>query len=275
MVMRKGTFKGKTAIVTGASSGIGKALAIQLAEAGAHVMLAARRETELQQITNDLCLKGYQADYCITDVTKEEDCKNLIGKTVKKWNGLDIMICNAGISMRANFDDLDLAVIHRLMDVNFYGTVNCTKYALPYLQQSHGSLVGISSTAGIHGLPWRTGYSASKFAISGFLETIRIENLKKGVHVMIAFPGFTSSNIRFHALTANGTPQGNTPRDENKMASSEETASHILKGLRKHKLSQLNFIDIVIGIAKIITPHFLNRMMYKYMAMEPDTPTKE
>ena len=273
--MKRGTFKGNRAIVTGASSGIGKALASQLVREGACVMLAARRENELRQITEELQNKGGQAAYCVTDVTKEEECRHLVEETVRLWNGVDILICNAGISMRANFDDLDLQVIHRLMDVNFYGTVNCTKYALPYLQQSHGSLVGISSTAGIHGLPWRTGYSASKFAISGFLETIRVENLKKNVHVMIAFPGFTASDIRFHALTANGSPQGNTPRDENKMASSEETAAHILKGLRKRKYSQLNFTDIIIGVAKIINPHFLNRMMYKYMSQEPGSPTKE
>ena len=273
--MRKETFKGKIAIVTGASSGIGKALATQLAREGARVMLAARREEKLKSISESLQEEGCTVAYCTTDVTKEEECRRLIEETVNLWNGIDIMICNAGISMRANFDDLDLQVIHRLMDVNFFGTVNCTKYALPYLQKSHGSLLGISSTAGIHGLPWRTGYSASKFAISGFLETVRVENLKKNVHVMIAFPGFTTSDIRLHALTADGTQQGNTPRDESKMASSEETAAHILKGLRKRKLCQLNFVDILIGIFKIISPHFLDKMMYKYMAMEPDSPTKE
>lgn len=123
----------------------------------------------------------------------------LIDTAVREFGGIDVLVCNAGLSMRAIFDDVDLEVLHRLMDVNFWGTVNCCKFALPYLQQSHGSIVGISVRRRAARLPGRTGYSASKFAMTGFLETLRIENLRKGLHVMVACPGFTASNVRFSA----------------------------------------------------------------------------
>ena len=184
---------GKVVVITGASSGIGAAMAREYAAMGAKVVLGARQGEVLQQMCNEIEAAGGKAAWCATDVTKQEDCQKLIQTAVDAFGGIDVLICNAGISMRALFDDLDLSVLHRLMDVNFWGTVYCTKYALPYLQQSKGSLVGISSVAGIHGLPGRTGYSASKFAMTGFLETIRVENLKKGLHVMVACPGFTAS----------------------------------------------------------------------------------
>ena len=174
-----------------------------------------------------------------------------------------MLICNAGISMRALFDDVDLEVLHRLMDVNFWGTVNCCKYALPYLQQSKGSIVGISSVAGLHGLPGRTGYSASKYAMTGFLETLRIENLKKGLHVMIACPGFTASNVRFSALTADGSQQGETPRDESKMMTAEQVARIVAKGiLRRKRLCLMEIEGRATHFVKKFAPAFLDRMFY-------------
>ena len=175
-------FKGKTVVVTGASSGIGRALAEYFAAAGANAVLGARHEDALREIVGRIGAAGGHAAYAVCDVTREADCKRLIDTAVDTFGGVDVLICNAGISMRALFDEVDLAVLHKLMDVNFWGCVNCTKYALPYIQKARGSIVGVSSVAGIHGLPGRTGYSASKYAMTGFLETIRIENRKKGVH---------------------------------------------------------------------------------------------
>ena len=223
----KKCLNGKVVVITGASSGIGEAMAREYAKVGAKVVLGARQADKLEALCKEIKATGGEAAWVATDVTKQEDCKALVDKAVESFGGIDVMICNAGISMRALFDDLDLSVLHRLMDVNFWGTVYCTKYALPYLQQPKGSLVGISSVAGIHGLPGRTGYSASKFAMTGFLETIRVENLKKGLHVMIACPGFTASNVRFSALTADGSAQGATPRKEEKMMSPEVTPSRL------------------------------------------------
>ena len=269
------TFKGKTVIVTGASSGIGKALAEHFAALGANVVLGARHGDRLQQIVAQVEERGGSAAYAVCDVSKEEDCKNLVKTAVDRFGGVDVLICNAGISMRALFDDVDLSVLHKLMDVNFWGCVNCTKYALPYIQQSHGSIVGVSSVAGIHGLPGRTGYSASKYAMTGFLETVRIENLKKGVHVMIACPGFTASNVRFSALTADGSQQGETPREEGKMMTAEEVARIIERAVaRRKRLCLMDFQGRASYFVKKFWPGLLDRLFYWYMAKEPDSPFK-
>lgn len=229
----------------------------------------------MQSVVNDIKASGGDALAVETDVTRPEDCKRLVERTVERFGGLDILVCNAGISMRALFDDVDLSVLHRLMDVNFWGTVYCTKYALPYLQSSHGSLVGVSSVAGLHGLPGRTGYSASKYAMTGFLETVRIENLKKGLHVMIACPGFTASNVRFAALTADGSAQGQTPRKEEKMMSAEEVARRIANGIAQRKrLLLMEFEGRATHFIKKFSVGFLDRMFYKVMAREPDSPLK-
>src|SRR5690606_5748812 len=148
---------------------------------------------------------------------KEEDCERLIQATIQQFGRIDLLINNAGISMRALFKDLDLKVLKQVMDINFWGTVYCTKFALPYLLQQKGSIVGISSVAGFKGLPARTGYSSSKFAMHGFLESVRIENLDAGLHVLIACPGFTASNIRNTALAKDGNIQGESPLDEGKI----------------------------------------------------------
>lgn len=270
-----GHFEGKTVVVTGASSGIGRALAVEFAVQGAAVVLGARHAGELQEVAAQIRAAGGRAAYVATDVTREADCRQLIELAVMEFGGVDVLICNAGISMRALFDDVDLAVLHKLMDVNFWGCVNCAKYALPYLQRSHGSLVGVSSVAGIHGLPGRTGYSASKYAMTGFLETLRIENLKKGVHVMIACPGFTASNVRFSALTADGSQQGETPREEGKMMTPEEVARIIARAVRKRKrLCLMDFQGRASHLVKKFFPGLLDRLFYWYMAKEPDSPFK-
>lgn len=268
-------FKDKVVVITGASSGIGLSLVHEFASLGASVVMGARTEEKLQEVAGELALKGTESAYIATDVAKEEDCKKLIDTAVKTFGRIDVLICNAGISMRALFDDVDLDVLKRLMDVNFWGTVYCAKYALPYIQQTKGSIVGVSSVAGFHGLPARTGYSASKYAMHGFLETIRIENLKKGVHVMIAAPGFTASNVRFSALTADGSQQGATPRAEDKMMTSEEVAHRIAKGIAKRKRTLLmEFQGRATHFIKKISPSFLDKMFYKHMAKEPDSPLK-
>lgn len=268
-------FKNKVVIVTGASSGIGEAMAREFAAQGARVVLGARSVQKLQLIAGDIRSRGGQAAYCGVDVTDVGECRRLIDTAVREFGGIDVLVCNAGLSMRAIFDDVDLEVLHRLMDVNFWGTVNCCKFALPYLQQSHGSIVGISSVAGLHGLPGRTGYSASKFAMTGFLETLRIENLRKGLHVMVACPGFTASNVRFSALTADGKQQGATPRNESKMMTPEEVARIVAKGiLRRKRLCLMESEGRATHFVKKFAPAFLDRMFYLVMSREPDSPFK-
>ena len=225
-------FKNKIVIVTGASSGIGEACVRTFDNAGAKVVLASRNLENLQEIAKNL----QNENLCIaTEVSNENDCKNLVEKTIQKFGHIDILVNNAGITMRAIFADVDLSVIKKVMDVNFWGTVYCTKFALPYLLQNKGTVIGISSIAGFVGLPARTGYSASKFAMNGFLESLRIENFKTGLHVLTACPGYTKTNIRFSGLDKNGKAQADSPRDESSMMTSEEVAQEILKAITKKK----------------------------------------
>lgn len=271
----KRLFENKVVIVTGASSGIGEAIAREFAANGSKVVLAARSEEKLAVIVREIREKNFEASYVKTDVTREDDCKNLVEKTVEKYGTVNILVNNAGLSMRAAFSDVNLKVLHTLMNVNFWGTVYCTKYALPYLVANRGSLVGVSSVAGFHGLPGRTGYSASKFAIHGFLETIRIENLKKGLHVMIIAPGFTASEIRRHALTADGTEQGESPRDEENLMSPEYVAKWVLKGIRKKKRNKiLTWEGRLTALFQRIIPAVVDWAYYIEMSKESDSPVK-
>jgi short-subunit dehydrogenase len=264
----------KVVVITGASSGIGKALAEKYAAEGWNLVLAARRIDRLHALEKKLENRNILSVQ--TDVTRLEDCKNLIEKTIGKFGRIDVLINNAGISMRAIFEEVDLSVLHKMMDVNYWGTVYCTKFALPYLLESKGSLVGVISVGGYVGLPGRTGYSASKFAVRGFLDTVRTENLKTGLHVLVAAPGFTASEIRKAALTANGTQQGETPRNENKMMSADEAAEHIYNAVKKRKRKIiLTFVEgkATVFLSKIWAK-LVENAMYKMFASEPDSPLR-
>jgi NAD(P)-dependent dehydrogenase (short-subunit alcohol dehydrogenase family) len=268
-------FKDKVVIVTGASSGIGAAVAREFSRHGSKLVLAARSEEKLSDIVKEIRAGNGEAIFVKTDVTVDADCRNLINKTIEKFGAIDILVNNAGLSMRAGFIDVELEVLHRLMDVNFWGTVYCTKYALPYIIKRKGSLVGVSSVAGFHGLPGRTGYSASKFAIHGLLETIRIENLKKGLHVMIIAPGFTTTDIRRHALLADGSEQGESPRDEHKLMPPEYVAKWVLKGIKKKKRNKLLTWDgRLTALFQRIIPGFVDWAYYYEMSREPKSPLK-
>ena len=268
--------KDKVVIVTGASSGIGKAIAYEFGNKGAKVVLAARNLAGLQEIVSDLSEHGISAYAVQTDVSKENDCRELIEKTLKKYGQIDVLINNAGISMRALFIDLQLDVMHRLMNTNYWGTVYCTKFAMPHLIASGGSLVGVISIGGYVGMPGRSAYAASKFAVRGFLDTVRVENRKTGLHVLVVAPGFTTSNIRKAALLADGSPQGATPRDENHMMSAEAVAVHIYKAVVKRKRQLiLTFLEgkLTVFLGKFI-PKYLDKLIYNTFAREPDSPLK-
>lgn len=266
----------KVVIVTGASSGIGKALVYELARQGAKIVIAARNLEELLNIEQDLKKSGADILSIRTDVTKELACKELVEQTYTHFGRIDVLINNAGISMRALLENLDTSVLHKVMDVNFWGTVYCTKYALPYLLETKGSVAGVISIAGFIGLPGRTGYAASKFAVRGFLDTVRIENRKKGLHVLIAAPGFTASNIRKTALDAKGHQQGESPRKEEKMMSAERCASIIIKGIRKRKREVImTFVEGKLAVfLNKWWPSLVDKLSYSHMAKEPDSPFK-
>ncbi|MCK4661637.1 MAG: SDR family oxidoreductase [Bacteroidales bacterium] len=271
--MKTNKLKDKIVIITGASSGIGKACAYEFTGKGAKVVLASRNADKLRTIEKDINVSGGNTISIVTDVSDESDCKNLIQQTVNYFGTIDILINNAGISMRASFEELDLSVIKKLMDTNFYGTVYCTKYALPYLLKQKGSVVGVSSISGLTPLPGRTGYCASKYAVDGFLNTLRIENIKKRLHVLTVHPGFTSSNIRNLALNKDGNPQKETPRNENRMMSSEKVAQIIAKAViyRKRDLILTAQGKMAVWMFKIF-PGLTDKLFFYEMAKESDSP---
>jgi short-subunit dehydrogenase len=207
------------------------------------------------------------------DVGKEADCKDFIESIISKWGRVDVLLNNAGITMRALFEDADLSVIRELMDINFWGMVYCTKYALPSIRANKGVIVGVSSIAGYRGLPARTGYSASKFAMQGFLEALRTELLHTGTNVMWVSPGFTSSNIRNVARSANGSAQGETPLDEGKLMSAETCAGIILDAVQNGKRSV-----VMTGQGKLtvwmnkLFAGFADKLVYNHFLKEPNSP---
>lgn len=265
--------KNKVVIITGGSSGIGLALAQEFGLHGSKILITGRNKEHLERAVTDLRSKGIVIEGFVSDVGIEDDNQHMAREAIMKFGSIDILINNAGISMRALFEDVDLNVVKKVMDTNFYGALYATKYCLPEIIKNKGSIVGISSIAGYRGLPGRAGYSASKFALNGFLEVLRTEFLKRGVHVLTACPGFTSSNIRKNALTKDGTRQGQSPRVEEQMMSAEECARHIYRATlkRKARLVLTTQGKFAILLNKFF-PSLADRMVYNVMAKERNAP---
>ena len=226
-------YQDKVVVVTGGSEGIGKALVEALLLQGAKVATCSRNYDKLYRLQTAYADKPLFIK--TTDVSKEVECKSFIEEILRLYGHIDILINNAGISMRAMFAETDIETLHRLMDVNFWGAVYCTKYALDSITKNKGDVVGVSSIAGFRGLPGRSGYSASKFALNGWLEALRTELYKTGVNVMWVCPGYTTSNIRNAALNRYAEPQGESPLEEDKLMSAADCAKHILKAIEQRK----------------------------------------
>lgn len=226
-------YKNKVVIVTGGSDGIGKSLVSALLNLGAKVATCGRNHDKLYQLHSHFPSSPLHTMVC--DVSNENDCRRFIETTLEVFGKIDILINNAGISMRALLKETTPDVIRKVMEINFFGMLYCTTYALPSLIETKGIIVGVSSIAGYRGLPGRSGYSASKFAMHGWLESIKTELYNDGVHVMWVCPGFTASNIRKASLNKEGSSHGETPMDEEKMMTAEECAEHILKAIRRKK----------------------------------------
>jgi dehydrogenase/reductase SDR family member 7B len=265
----------KVVIITGGSSGIGRALAQRFGKAGSKILITGRNQSELDRAVTELRNEGITISGFRADVSVEDDNRKMAGEAIRLYGTIDILINNAGISMRALFSEVDLDVVRKVMDINFYGVLYATKYCLPEITKNKGSIIGMSSIAGFRGLPGRTGYSASKFALNGFLEVLRTELLKSGVHVLTACPGFTASNIRKRSLTKDGTQQGESPRAEEKMMTSEECAGYIYNATVKRKRTL-----ILTGQGKLavwlnkLWPSMADKMVYNVMAKEPNSPLR-
>lgn len=267
--------KDKVIIITGASSGIGEACAYEFAQQGAKLVLAARNIDKLTQVKLHCEAMGAETLLVKCDVSLEGDCQQLIEQTIEQFKTIHVLINNAGISMRALFSELDLLVLKQVMDINFWGTVYCTKYAMPYLLKEKGSVIGVSSVAGFKGLPGRTGYSASKFAMEGFFESLRIENLKTGLHVGVICPGYTASNIRNSALNKEAKSQAESPFDESKLMPAETVAAYISKMIVNKKAHQVltNQGKLSYLLQKFV-PRVLDQLVYYTIAKEKDSPFK-
>jgi NAD(P)-dependent dehydrogenase (short-subunit alcohol dehydrogenase family) len=202
---------GKVALVTGGSSGIGRATALRLAAHGVKVAVAARTETALADVAGEARAKGGEALALPTDVTEPEQCRRAVEVTVARFGRLDILLCSAGLSLRAYFDGSRLEVLEQVMRVNFFGTLYATYHALPHIKQARGSLVAVSSLTGKRGIPSYAVYGASKFAIQGLYDALRLELAPAGVHVGVVSPGFVDTPLRHHVLGPDGTPWAQPP----------------------------------------------------------------
>ncbi len=256
--------------VTGASSGIGWALAQRFAEAGWHVLAQARRADRLEALA-----AAYPEAIVpfVGDVRSYEACQAAVQEALGRFERLDAVIANAGISHRATVAEVSLEVLREVMEVNFWGAVHAIKAALPAVQQAKGWIVGVSSIAGFRGLPARSGYSASKFALNGFLEALRTELYGSGVSVLIAAPGFTRSEIRERALTAEGASQGESPLPESRLMSAEAVAEAIYRAmLRRRKYLILTGQGRLTVWLNRLVPGWLDALVYRHFQREPGSP---
>ncbi len=258
----KPVFNNKVIVITGASSGIGKALALQLADQKAKLALGARNMEKLEEVARQCRQKGAEALALQVDVAREEQCKNFIDKTVEALGAPDVLINNAGITMWAKFDEIkDVNILQRIMQVNYMGSVYCTHYALPYLKASNGRIVGISSLTGKSGVPTRSGYAASKHAMAGFFDTLRIELKETGVSVTMIYPGFVSTEVRERALGPDGNPLRKSPVQEKKVMTPEQCAAQIIPAMAKRKRELVMTLRGKLGVyLKLIAPALVDKI---------------
>ena len=256
-------FQDKVVVITGGSDGIGKALIESLIPLGAKVATCGRSHDKIYKLQMEYARVLLHAVAC--DVSDEEECRRFIESTLDTFGRIDILINNAGISMRALFTECDTKVTRKVMDVNFLGAVYCTKYSLPSILQNKGTIVGVSSTAGYRGLPGRSAYSASKFALQGWLESLRTELLHSGVHVMWVCPGFTASNIRLAALDTHGEARGETVLNEGSLMTAQECARHVLRAIQRRKRTLvLTFLGKVTVLINKVAPSLADRLTYNH-----------
>lgn len=267
--------KDKVVVITGGTSGIGRALAATFGNRGSKVFITGRNQEALDKTVAELSDEQIIVRGILADSASEADNIRMVETVIAEAGHLDVLICNAGISMRALFEEVTMDAFRRVMDINFYGTVYATKYALPHLLASKGSLVGISSINGRRSTPARSAYSASKFAMEGLLETIRTEVMDRGVHVLSVCPGFTASEIRKKALNAAGEQQMNSPREESKMMTAEEVAELVYRAITHRKRDLVITLQgkVAVWLNKLF-PSLADRIVYNVMKKESGSPVK-
>ena len=260
--MKADAFRDQVVIVTGASAGIGKALALQLAGQGARVAIAARRAERLEQVAAECRTLGGEVLAVPTDVSDEAQCKALVEKTIATFGRLDMLINNAGLAASALFDDFhDLSLFRLTMEVNFYGAVHCTYYALPYLKQTKGRIVAISSMGGKAPLPYNTPYIASKYAMHGFYDALRLEVAKHGVGITVVCPWWVTTEFHTAQLTKEGVARGAARGQDmytSKMMSAERCAEITLRAAHNRRREVLMGPGTLTVWLKLLAPGFVD-----------------
>jgi len=257
--------KGRRIILTGASEGIGRALALELAARGARLALAARDRDRLESLAQDCRARGGEALAIPTDVTNQQDLEWLVAETLKTFGGIDAVVHNAGITMWSRFDALsDLSIFERIMEVNYLAPVRLTALTLPHLKQTRGLIVAVASLSGLTGVPERTGYAASKHAMIGFFDSLRIELAGSGVDVSVIAPDFVISEIHKRAIGPDGEPLGASPMKQSKIMTAEECAARIVRAMQKRQRLLLMSTRGKLGQwLKIIAPSVIDRIAAK------------
>jgi len=236
MALAMNSFVGRTVLITGASAGIGRSLALALASERARLALNARDEQRLADVARSCAARGAETLALAADVSRPEDCTRLVAQTVARFGALDVLVNNAGVTMWSRFDALrDFAVLERLLATNYLGAVYMTAAALPHLKSARGLIVAIASIAGLTGVPERTGYAASKHAMVGFFESLRIELAESGVDVSIVAPDFVVSELHRRALGPDGAPLGHSPMQEPHIMSADDCAALIVAAMRRRQ----------------------------------------
>jgi short-subunit dehydrogenase len=260
-----GIFQDKVIIVTGASEGIGRALCLALAHQKPKLVLAARNESRLEQLKEEVDSEGAKSIVVPTDVSEEKACKYLIEKTISDFDCIDVLVNNAGRTMWTTLKDMeDTSVIEQLMRINYLSTAYCTYYALPHIIKSKGRIVGISSLAGLNGVPTRTAYSATKHAMFGFFDSLRIELMGTGVTVTMIAPDFVLSEMHRRAFGRDGKPLGSSPLKKDKIMTADECASKIVRAMEnRDRLAILSFRGKLGRWVKMIAPGLIDQVASK------------
>ena len=254
--------KDNVVLITGASKGIGAQLARQLAAKGARLVLAARNEKELEAVAED-CRKAGASVLCVrADVANERDCQAIVAGAVLAFGRLDTLVNNAGVSMWARFEDIeDMSILERIMQVNYMGAVYCTRHALPHLRESRGRIAGVASLTALVGVPTRSGYAASKHAMRGFFDSLRIELDGTGVSVTMIYPGFVSTGIRENATGPDGKPILVSPVKEGEVMAVDDCARRILKAIEGREREVVMTARGKMGVwLKLLAPSLVDRI---------------